>query len=121
MVDSRRGINDHDATMMDTLNKTYIPYQVCLKLWNCTYVIRTRAERIITFIDNKIIQIVFTKVDLTTKEELYTSLGQAFSIINSSMGGACLPFIPTLSTVDKTGLDHFKLAMGEIYGQNWDF
>ena len=68
-----------------------------------------------------VLQIVFTKVDLTSKQELYTSLGQAFSVINSSMGGACLPFIPTLSTVDKTGLDHFKLTMGEIYGQKWDF
>lgn len=29
LVDSRRGINNHDATMMDTLNKTFIPYQVC--------------------------------------------------------------------------------------------
>eukprot|EP01032_Pedospumella_encystans_P014468 gene14468-16610_t len=92
LVDSRRGINNHDATMMDTLNKTFIPYQI-----------------------------VFTKVDLTSKQELYTLLGQAFSVINSSMGGACLPFIPTLSTVDKTGLDHFKLTMGEIYGQKWDF
>jgi len=68
-----------------------------------------------------VLQIVFTKVDLTSKQELYASLGQAFSVINSSMGGACLPFIPTLSTVDKTGLDHFKLTMGEIYGQKWDF
>lgn len=45
LVDSRRGINNYDATMMDTLNKTFIPYQVSL-----TYTTTQLAKSNITLV-----------------------------------------------------------------------
>lgn len=62
---------------------------------------------------------MFTKSDLVTQEELRANLAQAFDVIND-LGTACLPFIPTVTTVSKSGVEHFKLAMGEVYGQKWN-
>ena len=64
-------------------------------------------------------QILFTKVDLVSPAELQASLAATLRVIVNQKRSACLPFIHTLSTVDKTGIDHFKLAMAEIYGYQW--
>jgi len=138
LVDSRRGINNYDATMMDTLNKTFIPYQVSLTyiympiptsvlVWlvfalsaNCTYhCVKYLSHSIFNQYFWAVLQIVFTKADLVTPVELQANLAQAFDVIND-LGTACLPFIPAVTTVSKSGVEHFKLAMGEVYGQKWN-
>eukprot|EP00601_Ochromonadales_sp_CCMP2298_P000740 CAMPEP_0173183076 /NCGR_PEP_ID=MMETSP1141-20130122/8196_1 /TAXON_ID=483371 /ORGANISM="non described non described, Strain CCMP2298" /LENGTH=260 /DNA_ID=CAMNT_0014106249 /DNA_START=214 /DNA_END=996 /DNA_ORIENTATION=+ len=90
LVDSRRGIKDADVDMMDVLSESYIPFQV-----------------------------VFTKVDLVSEEELQGTLQDAFKVIQSAHGGACVPFVHTVSSTKNTGVDAFKLSIGEIYSHNW--
>jgi GTP-binding protein EngB required for normal cell division len=113
LVDVRRGIQDNDLEMMITLNDAYIPYQVCF------FTIRTTMLFHLLSAVALVLQIILTKVDLVSTPELLITVKGAFDVMLSKYGGACLPFLHTVSSTKGIGIDALKLNIAQVYSHNF--
>lgn len=62
---------------------------------------------------------MLTKADTVTTAELYLTVQSVFQVIASKYGATCLPFVHTISSLKRTGIDVLKLAIAEVYAQRY--
>lgn len=85
LLDGRRGIQQADFDTMQHLDSAMIPYQV-----------------------------IFTKRDLVSDQELYNHLQNLFTFMKTVKNSTFLPIVHTVSSTTGEGMDALKLAITEI-------
>jgi len=65
------------------------------------------------------VQIIFTKCDQVTPQQLQENLQNTFEFATSKKARSVLPYIFVTSAKQNIGMDALKVGLTEIYSQNW--